>query len=113
MRLTKKTLIKTLKSYLPVHAYFPAAISINCFRCSGKVYTHASKWMIEKNSSLPEKKYFDSHVSMEDFTYADYLCEKRVCKDFKVKKLGEYHGFYLQSDTLPADVFINFWNMYL
>ena len=50
---------------------------------------------------------------MEDFTYADYLHEKRVCKDFKVKKLGEYHGFYLQSDTLPADVFINFWNMYL
>ena len=49
---------------------------------------------------------------MEDFTYADYLHEKRVCKYFQVKKFGEYHGFYLQSDTLPA-VFINFWNMYL
>ena len=30
---------------------------------------------------------------------------KRVCKDFEIKHLGEYHDFYLKSDTLfLADV---------
>ena len=34
---------------------------------------------------------------------------QRVCKDFEMKKLGEYHDLYLQSDTfLLADVFENF-----
>ena len=30
----------------------------------------------------------------------------RVCKDFEIKDLGEYHDLYVQSDTLLlADVF--------
>ena len=36
---------------------------------------------------------------------------KKVCKDFEIQKLGEYHDFYVQSDTLLlADVFWNFRN---
>ena len=39
---------------------------------------------------------------------------KRVCKDFEIKNLGEYHDFYVQSDILlSADVFKNFRNMCL
>ena len=39
---------------------------------------------------------------------------KRVCKDFEIKNLGEYHNLYVQSDTLLlADVFENFRNMCL
>ena len=39
---------------------------------------------------------------------------KRVCKDFEVKKLGEYHNLYLQSDILLlADVLENFRKMCL
>ena len=34
--------------------------------------------------------------------------QKRVCKDFEIKVSGEYHDFYVQSDTLLlADVFDN------
>ena len=39
---------------------------------------------------------------------------KRVCKDFDIKKLGEYHDLYVKSDTLLlADVFKNFKKVYL
>ena len=45
---------------------------------------------------------------MDDITDADYTHRKRVCKDFETKKLGEYHDFYIQSNTiLLADVFEN------
>ena len=40
--------------------------------------------------------------------------QKKTCKDFKVKHLGEYHELYVQSDTiLLADVFENFRNVCL
>ena len=39
---------------------------------------------------------------------------KRVCEDFEVKNLGEYHDLHLESDTLLlADVFENFRKMCL
>ena len=51
---------------------------------------------------------------MEDITDADDAQVKRVCKDFEIKNLGEYHDLYVQSDTLLlADVFENFRNMCL
>ena len=57
---------------------------------------------------LLEKTDFYSHLNMEDITDANYAHVKRVCKDFEIKTLGEYHDFYVQSDTLLlADVFQN------
>ena len=39
---------------------------------------------------------------------------ERVSKDFEIKNLGEYHDFYVQSDTLLlADVFNSLRNMCL
>ena len=47
-------------------------------------------------------------------TDADYIHSKRVCKDFKIRHLGDYHNLHVQSNTLLlADVFGNFQNMYL
>ena len=57
-------------------------------------------------TSLPEKENFYSHLNMEDITDVDYAQAKRVCEDFKIKKIGEYHDLYIQSDTLfLVDVF--------
>ena len=45
---------------------------------------------------------------MEDITDTDYIQAKRVCKDFEIKILGEYHDVYVQNDILLlADVFEN------
>ena len=50
---------------------------------------------------------------MGNITDADYAHKKRVCKDFKIKKLG-YHNLYVQSNILLLTVaFENFWNMLL
>ena len=65
-------------------------------------------------TSVPEKEYFYSHLNVEDITDADYTHAKRVSKDFEIKNFGEYHDFYVQSDTLSLDdVFENFRNMCL
>ena len=48
-------------------------------------------------ASLPEKEDFYSHLNMEDITDADYADAKRVCKDFEIKKLGEYHDFMFKA----------------
>ena len=46
---------------------------------------------------------------MENVTDVDYTHRKRACKDFGITNLGEYHDFYVQSDTLLlADVFEKF-----
>ena len=61
-----------------------------------------------------KKKIFYSHLNMEDITDADYVHIKRVCKDFKIRYLGDYLDLYIQGNTLLlADVFENFQNMCL
>ena len=46
---------------------------------------------------------------MEDITDVGYMHAKKVCKDFELKNLGEYHHLYHKSDTLLlVDVFENF-----
>ena len=77
-------------------------------------YEYMDDWKKLNKTSLPEKEDFYSHLNMEDITDADYAHTKRVCKDFEIKNLGEYHDLYVQSNTLLlADVFENFRNMCL
>ena len=72
------------------------------------------EWEKSDDKSLPEKENFYSHLNLEDITDANYSHAKRFCKDFELKKLGEYHDLYVQSNTLLlADVFANFQNMCL
>ena len=39
---------------------------------------------------------------MEDISDADYAHAKRVCKDFEIKNVGQYHDFMFK---VMADVF--------
>ena len=71
-------------------------------------------WVKFNETLLPEKEDFYSRLNMVDITDASFVHRKRICKDFEIKNLGEYHDFYVQSDTLLlADVFENFRNMCL
>ena len=71
-------------------------------------------WKKVSETSLPEKEDFFGHVNMEDITDADYSHAKIVIEYFEIKRLGEYHDLYVQSDTLlSADVLENFRNMCL
>ena len=48
-------------------------------------------WKRFNEALLPEKEGFYNHLNMEDITDADYADAKKICKDFKIKNLGEYH----------------------
>ena len=69
-------------------------------------YQYMDDWEKFNATTVPEKENFYSHYNKEDITDADYTHAKRVCKDFEIKNLGEYHDLYVQSDTLIlVDVF--------
>ena len=71
-------------------------------------------WEKFNKISLQEKEDVYNHSNLEDITNAHYAHTKRVCKDFKIKNLREYHDLYVQSNTLlTADAFENFRNMCL
>ena len=61
-----------------------------------------STWKIGKSLMkqyyLKKKNY--SNINMEDITDVDYMHGKRVCKEFEIENLGEYHDFLLKRDTL-------------
>ena len=49
-------------------------------------------WKKFNETSLPEKG-FHSHLIMEDIRDTDYTHKKRVCKDFKIKRIRRISGF--------------------
>ena len=77
-------------------------------------YEYIDNWERFNELLLPNKESFYSNLNMEDITDTDYRHANEVFKELELKKLGEYRGFYVQSDTLLlADVFENFRNMCL
>ena len=55
-------------------------------------------------TTLLEQETFYRNLNIEDITDADYMHAKRVSKDFEIKHLGEYHEFYLKSDTSKSSL---------
>ena len=73
-------------------------ISISLFCCCEKVpypYEYMDNWEKSNETSLPEKKDFYRHLNMEDITQKNYTHAKRVCEDFKIKNLDEYHDLHV------------------
>ena len=71
-------------------------------------------WEKFNKTALPSKEEFYSNLNMIGITDADFGHAKRVCKDFEIKKLGEYHDLCLKSETLLLpDVFESFRKMCL
>ena len=48
-------------------------------------------WERFNEATLSEKEEFYSNFNIEDISDADDAHAKRVCKDFEIKNLGEYH----------------------
>ena len=68
-------------------------------------------WEKFNETTLPNKKAFYSKLYLQDITDEDYIHAQKVFQELKLKKLGEYHDLYAQSDTLLlADAFENFRN---
>ena len=74
-------------------------------------YEYMNNWEEFIEISLPEKKDFYIHLNMEGISDADYVHAKKVCKNFKIRNLCDYHDLYVQIYTLLlVDVFENFRN---
>ena len=57
-------------------------------------------WEKLNETLLRGKEEFRSNLKIEDITTLDCNHTKRNCKCFEIKHLGEYHDFYLKSNTL-------------
>ena len=57
----------------------------------GYPYEYMEDWEKFNERSLPKKEDFCSHLNMEDITDVDYAHVKRVCRNPKIKHLGERH----------------------
>ena len=72
-------------------------------------YEYMDSWKRFKEESLQDKESFYSELNKEDITDEEYEHAQKLWDTFNIKKLGEYHDFYVQSDTLLfANVFENF-----
>ena len=75
-------------------------------------YEYMDNWERFNETSFPNKESFNSNLNTENIDDIDYRHGNNVFKRFKLKKLGEYHDLYAQSDTLLlADILENFRNM--
>ena len=77
--------------------------NINTFVLLLRKRVHPYKFMGDREkfneTTFPEKGEFYRILNMEDITDADYMHVKRLCKDFEIKYLGEYHDLDFKRDT--------------
>ena len=77
-------------------------------------YEYMDDWDRFNEEKLLNKSDFYSSLDMKDISEIDYRHALKVSNNFNIKKLGEYHDLYVQSDTiLLADVFESFRNLSL
>ena len=65
-------------------------------------------------TTLPAKEAFYSSLNLENIGCEDYSHAQKVWDVFEIRKLGENHDLYVQTNTLfLSDVFQNFRDMCL
>lgn len=80
-----------------------------------KKVIHKPTWIVTRDSL--KYRYLQRNsttLTMEDITDADYKYAKRVWQNFGIKTPDEYHGLYVQSNTLLLeDIFESLQNKYI
>ena len=73
-------------------------------------YEYMDSWE-RFSETLPPKKSFYSELNLEDIGDKGYLHAQKVWDASGIRNLGEYHDFYVQTDTLSlSDVYEKFWD---
>ena len=57
-------------------------------------------WKRFYETTLLNKESSYSELYLEDITDKDYTHAQKVFEEFRLKNLGDYYDFYVQSDTL-------------
>ena len=63
-------------------------------------YEYMDTWERFNETSLLNKRDFYSELDLEDITGKVYAHYQKVFKELGLKNLGDYHDFFVQSDTL-------------
>ena len=72
-------------------------------------YDYTDSFGMSGDQQLPPKDEFDSILTDEGISDAQYQHAQNVWNTFDMRTMGEYHDLYLKSDILLlADVFENF-----
>ena len=58
-------------------------------------YEYMSSWDKFEESQLPSIEAIYSNLNMFNVSEDDYEHAQRVCKEFRIRNLGEYHDLYL------------------
>ena len=61
---------------------------------------HMDSWEKFNEDILPPKEAFYSNLNLEDISDEDYTHAQKVWDVFEMNNIGDYHDFYVQSDTL-------------
>jgi len=78
-------------------------------------YSYMDNWSkFDVEPAKLKRKHFTNDLTGKKITKDDYKFFEKICGEFNIKNLGEYHDLYLKSDVLLlADVFENFRKMCL
>ena len=69
-------------------------------------YEYANSWDQFNKTQLPPIDVFYSDLNMSSISEEDFQHAQRVCKEFGIHNLGDYHDLYLRTDVvLLANVF--------
>ena len=63
-------------------------------------YQYMSSWDKFEETQLTPKRSFYSNLNMTAISEDDYQQAQKVCKEFRIRNLGEYHDLYLHTDVI-------------